>query len=127
MRISDWSSDVCSSDLATGTEGLAVSEALLLLLGISLALKAVQCALLGVLVFTLFELCVRVTLEVLGSALDHTQCSHQLTRAAITPTGVPYVSEGLPLGRVGISPFRDDARTMFCQTDRKGTRLNSSH
>src|SRR3546814_3823853 len=105
MRISDWSSDVCSSDLAAGTVAVAVLVGGLLLLALS-----------------------RFSLERFTTAEGLDRIGHRiwLLVAAITLHNAP---EGLA---VGVSFARDAggegyATALGIGIDRKSTRLNSSH
>src|SRR3546814_2464034 len=105
MRISDWSSDVCSSDL---TNGSGVVSALL---------EALQLA-------------PEATLEIKGEA---TTLGEALTSrfeiTAATPRFLDYwaqISEAVALRQLQ-QDDRDGERSVFLRTDRKSKRLNSSH
>src|SRR3546814_8169628 len=123
MRISDWSSDVCSSDLLSKTFG-AGEEAVHALDNVSLTIRENE-------FFTLLgpSGCGKTTLLRLIGGFEQ-------------PSGGEIFLQGSPLG--GLPPFKRPINTVFQSyalfpnltvgqnigfglEDRKSTRLNSSH
>src|SRR3546814_4580246 len=104
MRISDWSSDVCSSDLRARHESPGIDAVRLLAGGAE--------ALLGV------ELRLHRGHDVLGDVvLD----GEDVLQLAVVLLG-PEVLAGL-----GVDELNGDAQALTRRPDRKSTRLNSSH
>src|SRR3546814_4114239 len=115
MRISDWSSDVCSSDLPTPQARPWWTHLYVQVLGAILA---------GVLLGH-YAPDLAVTLKPLGDGFI------KLVKMIIAPvifltvaTGIALIGETKALGRVVGKTF---AYFLFFSTDRKSTRLNSSH
>src|SRR3546814_9502028 len=118
MRISDWSSDVCSSDLAR--PGAVVQE--MWTGGVNLPWNLAAAAALGLwLMFT------RLTL---GAEGDMADADHLIGALALTVISLAAAEVAralrfllIPLGAaLFVTPFVYDA-----DGDRKSTRLNSSH
>src|SRR3546814_9208105 len=126
MRISDWSSDVCSSDLAAdglaravneiGGDGRPLSLSLQILLLMSL-LTVLPSLLLMMTSFTRIIIVLSILRHALG--LQQTPPNQVLVGLSLFLSLFvmqPVISE---VNRVAITPYS--------QEDRKSTRLNSSH
>src|SRR3546814_10582288 len=126
MRISDWSSDVCSSDLVRGGEADAVDA-------VDLGDGADQQAQVGH-----FSLTVRpaIRVDVLAEQVDLAHAlrgelgdfhQHVLERPAdFLAAGVGHHAERAVL-RAALHARDEGTRALGARLDRKSTRLNSSH
>src|SRR3546814_6591425 len=132
MRISDWSSDVCSSDLDRFVERRAVIE------------RAVEDRLA---VFELADLKIgriRLTFDSVARVIDHVEAQRLATDPAAQQHGRAkgYAFIGMEAARhlvTGLAQYPPDElhgakyrrhrpqRFMLAGLDRKSTRLNSSH
>src|SRR3546814_2322422 len=114
MRISDWSSDVCSSDLESVRDAFALSR----LGGVVTLTSYVTRA--TTVEFPLFDLALR------GRDVRSSQ-SGRLDMTRDMAQFLPWMADGRVDPRAmlgGIRPLSDMAGTL---ADRKSTRLNSSH
>src|SRR3546814_8470202 len=117
MRISDWSSDVCSSDLRTeeAPARVPVGKRLLQLLS-----QLGPARLIGTLLFLL----VAVLIARLGWQLPLTRDAERALYDARATAMAPHVGQDK---RVLLVPYNDETLFNTGIRDRKSTRLNSSH
>src|SRR3546814_9199032 len=111
MRISDWSSDVCSSDLLLHPDKISQFKASLKSTIGNAHMKEIGAVLLTLLVLparNLQQILLRHDVDVFGAEPGNGQCD------AIAVVAQPlYIEGGIVIG--------------LLQADRKSTRLNSSH
>src|SRR3546814_6871502 len=118
MRISDWSSDVCSSSLAQGQVGTAAAPPVDASLMAAFGLSA--------LVFKISEAdlhCQRRVCKQMGGSLD--QVAHIYAMPAVVV--LVEICQKFAPSRTRLISWMTLHPAMSAGTDRKSTRMNSSH